>query len=151
MAMPKSAAVGRVLMTFCTVGYGFLPPFVDLGRTHVQHPDWTPHSRMHMVWLLATNFGVSVLALYLLWLHSARATLGVRLAGLLGVCVYGGFLLAAATAPLYGGSLSDRGGVPPLMGMDVNLLVFSLSLLILLAGWYLAARTGSAERGRLGE
>jgi drug/metabolite transporter (DMT)-like permease len=72
MTIPKSAAAGRLLMTLCTVGYGFLPPFVDLGVTHVQHPDWTPHSRMHMVWLLATNFGVSVLALYLLWLHGAR-------------------------------------------------------------------------------
>lgn len=147
MKIPKSAAAGRVLMTLCTVGYGFLPPLVDLGRTHVQHPDWTPHSRMHMVWLLATNFGVSVVALYLLWFSGARATLGVRVAGLLGVCVYGGFVLAASTAPLYGGALSDRGGVPPVMGVDVNVLVFSLALLVLLAGW-LMARPRGAEHGR---
>jgi hypothetical protein len=143
MTIPKSAVVGRVLMTLCTVGYGFLPPLVDLGGTHVLHPDWTPHSRMHMVWLLATNFGVSVLALYLLWLHGARATTGVRLAGLLGVCVYGGFLLAASTTALYGGALSDRGGVPPVMGMDLNLLVFSLALLILMVGWFLARPRGA--------
>lgn len=149
MTMTKSAAVGRVLMTLCTVGYGFLPPLVDLGRTHVQHPDWTPHSRMHMVWLLATNFGVSVLALYLLWHHSARATLGVRLAGLLGVCVYGGFILAASTAPLYGGALTDRDGVPPVLGMDLNVLVFSLALLTLLVGWFMARPRGT-EHGRPG-
>ena len=145
MTILKSAAAGRVLMTFCTVGYGFLPPLVDLGRTHVQHPDWTPHSRMHMVWLLSTNFGVSVVAFYLLWFHGARATQGVRVAGLLRMCVYGGFLLAASTAPLYGGALSDRGGVPPVSGMDLNVLVFSLSLLILLAGWFLARPIGTGD------
>jgi hypothetical protein len=132
-------------MSFATLIYGLLPPFVDFGSTHVFHPDWTPHSRMHMVWLLGTNAAVAVLALYLLWFHKARNTLGVRLAGLLGVCVYGGFLLAASTSPLYGGALSDGGGVPPVMGLDANVVVFSFALLILLVGWFLAGR-GALER-----
>lgn len=136
--IPKSSLVGRVLMTVATLFYGVLPPFVDLTETHVFHPAWTPHSRLHMVWLLGTNSTIAVLALYFLWLHKANRAFGVRLAGILGLCVFGGFWLSAATVSLYGGALSDKGGVPPIMGMDANIVVFSLALLLLLVGWVLA-------------
>lgn len=138
----KSKLAGRVLMTVATLIYGVIPPFVDLTETHVFHPEWTPHSRMHMVWLLGTNSGLAVLALYFLWLHKANSAFGVRLAGILGVCVFGGFWLSASTVSLYGGALSDKGGVPPVMGMDANVVVFSLALLILLVGWFLARAQG---------
>ena len=51
----KSVLAGRILMILGTLMYGAIPPFVDLTETHVFHPEWTPHSRMHMVWLLGTN------------------------------------------------------------------------------------------------
>ena len=137
-SIPKMILVGRVLMTLATLIYGVLPPFVDLTETHVFHPEWTPHSRLHMVWLLGTNSAVAVLALYFLWLHKANSAFGVRLAGILGLCVFGGFWLSASTISLYGGALSDKGGVPPLLGMDANIVVFSFALLLLLVGWYLA-------------
>ncbi len=130
--------IGRVLMTAATLMYGLIPPFVDLTATHVFHPDWTPHSRMHMVWLLGTNSTIAVVALFFLWLYKANSAFGVRLAGVLGLCVYGGFILSAATAPLYGGSLTDKGGVPPILGMDANIFGFSLGLLVLVVGWVLA-------------
>ncbi len=134
----RSILAGRVLMTLATLIYGVLPPFVDLTETHVFHPDWTPHSRMHMVWLLGTNSAIAVLALYFLWLHKANRAFGVRLAGILGLCVFGGFCLSASTVSLYGGALSDEGGVPPILGMDANIAVFSSALLLLLVGWFLA-------------
>jgi hypothetical protein len=62
----------------------------------------------------------------------------VRLAGILGLCVFGGFWLSATTISFYGGGLSDKGGVPPILGMDANILIFSLALFILLAGWFIA-------------
>ena len=135
--------IGRILMTAATLIYGIIPPFVDLTETHVFHPDWTPHSRMHMVWLLGTNSSLAVIALFFLWLYKEDRAFGIRLAGVLGLCVYGGFMLSAATASLYGGSLSDKGGVPPIMGMDANIFGFSLGLLVLILGWILA-RTKSA-------
>jgi hypothetical protein len=116
-SIAKSILVGRVLMTLATLIYGVLPPFVDLTETHVFHAEWTPHSRMHMVWLLGTNSAIAVLALYFLWLHKANSAFGVRLAGILGLCVFGGFWLSASTISLYGGALSDKGGVPPVLGM----------------------------------
>ena len=134
----QSSLTGRVLMTVATLLYGVLPPLVDLTETHVFHPGWTPHARMHMVWLLGTNSAIAVLALYCLWLYKTNRAFGVRLAGILGLCVFGGFWLSAFTIHLYGGALTDQGGVPSVMGMDVNILVFSLALLLLLVGWFFA-------------
>ena len=137
-SIPKSILVGRILMTIATLIYGVPPPLVDLTETHVFHPEWTPHSRLHMVWLLGTNSAVAVLALYFLWLDKTHSAYGVRLAGILGLCVFGGFWLSASTISLYGGALSDKGGVPPILGMDANIVVFSFALLLLLVGWFLA-------------
>lgn len=134
----KSVLIGRVLMTLATLIYGVLPPFVDLTETHVFHSEWTPHSRLHMVWLLGTNSAIALLALYFLWLHKANSAFGVRLAGILGLCVFGGFWISATSISFYGGALSDKGGVPPILGMDANILIFSLALFVLLAGWFLA-------------
>jgi hypothetical protein len=142
-SISRTVMLGRVIMTLATLMYGIVPPFVDLTETHVFHPDWTPHSRMHMVWLLGTNTAIAMVALYFLWAKEFRFTLGVRITGVLGLCVYGGFMLGAFTAPLYGGSLSDVNGVPPIMGMDANILFFSLALLLLVAGWLLASKTSS--------
>lgn len=143
-SVSRIVMLGRIIMTIATLMYGVIPPLVDLTETHVFHPDWTPHARMHMVWLLGTNTSIAMVALYFLWLHQSSLNLRVRLAGVLGLCVYGGFMLSAFTTWLYGGSLSDAGGVPPIMGMDANILVFSLALLLLLAGWFLVSK-GDAQ------
>lgn len=125
-------------MTVATLMYGLIPPFIDLTETHVFHPDWTPHARMHMVWLLGTNLTLAAVALFLLWRSKLDSATGVRLAGVLGLCVYGGFMSAAATSSLYGGSLADIGGVPPILGMDANIASISLGLVMLTTGWLLA-------------
>lgn len=139
----RAATAGRVVMTVATLMYGVIPPVVDLTESHVFHPDWTPHARMHMVWLLGTNTALAVVALYFLWLHRADRAFGVRIAGVLGVCVYGGFMLSAATTSLYGGSMSDRAGVAPMLGVDANILAFSLALVLLLTGWQMARQARS--------
>lgn len=72
-SVAKSPVAGRVLMTVATLCYGVLPLLVDLTETHVFHPGWTPHARMHMVWLLGTNSAIAVLALYCLWLYRTNA------------------------------------------------------------------------------
>mgnify|MGYP000942298968 CR=1 FL=1 len=134
------SSMGRILMTVATAIYGLVPPMVDLGITHALHPDWTPHARLHMVWLVVTMSSVAALALYFIWWHSDRR-FGVKAGGLLGLCVFGGFFVSAATAPLYGGSLHDKGGVPEVAGfIDANLLGFGVALALLLVGWRAAHR-----------
>lgn len=138
------ALIGRVLMTVATLMYGLIPPVVDLTGTHVFHPEWAPHARMHMVWLLATNTAISLAALYFLWLRRPVNDCGVRLAGLLALCVHGGFAISALTVSLYGGSLADNRGVPPIMGIEANVLAVSISTLLLVVGWGLASRVSDA-------
>ena len=128
--------LGQAIMTVATLVYGLGPLIIDLTETHVFHPEWTPHARMHMVWLLGTNTLIALVALYFLWLHKSVA-FGANLTGILGLCVYGSFMLSAFTSPLYGGAMGDEDGVPLIMGMDANILGFSIALTLLLTGWFL--------------
>jgi hypothetical protein len=136
-----SLSVSRILITIATLVYGVIPLLVDLTETHVFHPDWTPHARFHMVWLLSTNSVFAILALYLMWISHLDVRTRVRAGGIIGLCVLGGFFLSTLTIGLYGGSLVDPvGGVPPIMGMDANLVVFSPMLLIVVIGLWLSRR-----------
>ena len=135
----------RLWITIATAIYGVLPLLADLSETHVLKADWPPHARFHTVWLLATNAGVAALALFALWRSGAALDARLRLAGALGVCVLGGFCVAAATMPLYSGALSDpQGGVPTLLGFDANLIVFVPLLGLVLAGLWRGTRADAS-------
>lgn len=136
--------IARILITIAALVYGVIPLLVDLTATHVFHPHWTPHARFHMVWLLATNSSLAVLALYLLWSGNNEALARIRAAGVVSLCVLGGFFVSTLTKNLYAGSLVDvHGGVPPLMGMDANLVVFSPMLILVIVGLWLSRRSPS--------
>lgn len=134
-----SLGLSRILITIATFVYGFVPWLVDLTETHVFHPDWTPHARFHMVWLISTNCALAIAALLVMWISRFDAIIHIRAAGVIGLCVLGGFFLSAITKNLYGGSLVDpNGGVPPIMGLDANLVVFAPMLVLVLAGMFLS-------------
>ena len=136
----------RWLITIATLVYGVLPLLADFSETHVFHPRWTPHARFHTVWLLATQSAVAVVSLYLLWASAWDLAKRIRLAGVLGLCVLGGFAVSAITRGLYGGALADsEGGVPSIGGIDANLLVFSTALALVALALWLDAR-GSRRR-----
>jgi hypothetical protein len=135
---PKNSSLARLLLTIPTVLYGVVPIAVDISPTHVFHPQWTPHARFHMVWLVATNAAIAIVALYLLWAKSEDRIFRMKLAGFLGLGVFGGFFIAVATLPLYQGALSDAGGVPPVMGIDANLFFFTPLMICLIIGLVLS-------------
>ena len=138
-ALSRSANISRWLITIATVVYGLIPPLVDLSATHVFHPDWMPHARLHAVWQLGTNSGLALLALYLLWIKSSNGLLRIRMAGLIGLCVYGGFFVSALTHPLFGGALADeQGGVPTVMGIYGNVMAFTPMLMLVITGLWLS-------------
>ena len=139
-----SLRVSRVLITIATLVYGVIPLIVDLSETHVFHPHWPPHARFHMVWLLGTNSLLAVLAMYLMWQRGPEHAIRIRLAGLIGLCVFGGFMVSTLTRKLYGGGMADTvSGVPPVMGIDANLLVFLPMLGLVMVGLWFAR--GSAR------
>jgi len=136
----KSTKTGRILMTMATCVYGFIPPFVDFNQTHATNPLWIGHARFHVVWQVGIMFGIALLALRCLW-FTARSRLHTQLALLLGLIVLVPFELNVLARPLYQGTLADPNGVPPVMGViDANLLAFSVALVLLLMGWWLASR-----------
>jgi hypothetical protein len=116
-------------LTLSAIVYGILPPFVDLTATHVFNPAWTPHARFHMVWLLAVNSSLGLFVFYLVWVPAAQRLARLRVAAVLGLIALGGFVVAALARNAYGGAFTDVGGVPPVMGMDANVLVFTPAIL----------------------
>ena len=122
--------ISRILITLATLLYGIAPLFADLNATHVLNPAWTPHSRVHMVWLLGTNSCIAAVALWLLWFRAQLV-----LSAILGFCVMAGFWIAVATSSLYGGALSDARGIDTkTLGMEGNVLVFGIITIMLAAG-----------------
>jgi hypothetical protein len=140
-AATKGARAGKILMTIGIGIFTFIPPVVDiLTPTHIFHADWTPHARFHTMWGILSASSVGLLALWLLWFRPA----GHHVAGVIGSCVLGAFMLAAVTMSFYGGALTDPDGVPLMAnGVDVNLLTFSVAFVMLVIGWRLVARTQS--------
>jgi hypothetical protein len=130
----------KLLITIGTLIYGIAPLYADLNITHVFHPEWTPHAKFHTVWLLSTNTSIAILSL---WLLCARSQ--TILAGVLGLCVIGGFWIAAVTRSLYGGTFTDVHGIDTtVFGLDGNAFTFSLVLAILAVGIILKVRSDEA-------
>ena len=146
MKLNARLRASRILLTVATAIYGVLPLLADLSETHVLHPAWTPHARFHTVWLLATNSSLAALALFWLWRSSQAIERRLRHAGLLGLCVYGGFAISALTHRLYGGALADPDtGVPRILGLDANLVVFLPALALVAYATWLGSKAPGAS------
>ena len=75
--------LGRVLMTLAMVVFTFIPPLADLATdTHVFHPGWMPHARVHTVWLLGLTSSIGLVSLYLLWFRKIDSNFNENLAGI---------------------------------------------------------------------
>ena len=130
----------KIIITIATLLYGVVPLVADLNATHVLHAEWTPHSRLHMVWLLGTNTSIAVLALWLLWGQKQLV-----LSAVLGLCVMTGFWIAVATRGLYGGTLADVGGIETrIMGLEGNSLLFGLIVVMLVTALTLRPKSFSS-------
>ena len=127
---------GKILISLATAIYGFIPLFVDLGKTHATNPLWTSHARFHVVWQVIIMFFLAIMGLYFLWFSDATQSYSINLPFLFGLIVLGGFLLNVLVRHLYKGTLSDPNGVPPIFGkVDANLFGFTLGLVLLLLGY----------------
>jgi hypothetical protein len=151
MRLTKQDLLGRVLMSLAAVIAGFLPLSADLNSTHVLNPAWPAHARLHEVWLLTTGGLLAIVTLYLIWFYRENRRSGIIMAGVILICVLGGFFTAAATAPLYGGILVDPVTAPMMafqdiiLGVPANSFMFGLGLLVLMIGMVLAWNASRAS------
>jgi len=138
MKEESSLKIAKLLIIIPTVWYSLIPPLVDFTHTHVFNPTWVGHARFHTVWLLITNTLIGIAALILILKKIPNEVVGIRIAGLLSLCVYTGFFGATFSMGLYNGTLSDTDVVPKIMGIDGNLLAFTPLTIILIIGIYMS-------------
>lgn len=132
----------RILLTVATLGYGLVTIKADFNATHATNPLWTPHARFHVVWQVLSYAGVGLIALGLIWIRGEQEMARLYLAGGLAAAMYGGFFLALASRPAYGGVLYDENGYlpfkppfgPAAWRWDVNVTAFSIMTVFLIAG-----------------
>ena len=129
--------VAKILIGIPTIWYGLVPPINDFSTSHVLNPDWIGHARFHMVWLLVLKTFLSIFSLLLIIKKLPNEILGLRIAGIISLSVYLSFFVSTISMDLYGGTLGDgNNGVPPLLGINTNVLVFIPLTILLIIGVY---------------
>jgi len=118
--------IAKILVTIGILVYSLGVPFLEINDTHLFNPDWTPHVRIHEVWQLITNSTLGVFSLWLVWVKEE-----VRLSGLLGIIITGGFLFAYTIQDLYGGSMKYLDGSEKTL-MDINIGVLGFGIVFTL-------------------
>jgi hypothetical protein len=132
----------RILLTLAALGFSAITIMADLNKTHASNPLWTPHARFHVVWQVLSYSGIGLIALYLICAGGPMQTERLYLAAALAVAVYGGSFGAVFSRPVYGDGLFDANGYPSFQApigpktwlWDVNVTIFTLTSVILLAG-----------------
>ena len=121
---------------------------IDFNRTHAKNPLWTGHARFHVVWQSSTVVFLSLVELMLIWLRGSYDDQRFYLAALLAALSPLGFLTAFLGRRLFGGTLSDPNGIPPVRvtcfgsvrSLDLNLVAVLAALVSLaLLLWIFAA------------
>ena len=126
--MPSN--LSKILTSIGTLWYGFIPVVADLNDSHLLKPDWMPHAKFHLAWLLATGSFLAAYAFYLTWRKAQ-----VVEAALIGLCVMSGFWIAAFTKSLYGGLFVDPNlEAPSILGLHPNVFAFIFVTGFLIAG-----------------
>jgi hypothetical protein len=137
----ESQSIARTLLAiFCAI-QGAATIALDLNRTHAAHPNWLGHARFHVVWQTGTVTALAIVECALLWFQGPFETERFYFAALLATLPMLGFFAALFTRRMYGGTLSDPGGIPPprltLCGrqlhIDMNLVAEIAGVITLLA------------------
>ncbi len=147
-----SQSIARILLTvFCAI-QGAATIALDLNRTHAAHPQWLGHARFHVVWQTGIVTALAIVECALVWFPGPLEAGRFYFAALLATLPMLSFFAALLTRSLYGGRLSDPGGIPPLrlsLGgrkwlVDMNLvaeLAGAITVLVIVALYRLG--TGS--------
>jgi hypothetical protein len=123
----------RVALTLTALEF-FGPMVRDTDASHVLHPEWVGHARVHLAWLLGFMLLSGIANLYFIWLRRP-AFESLRLSALWQSCNLGGFWLAVLMNPFYDGAITVPGVHVEILGFDENVFVFSILSLIMLGVW----------------
>ncbi len=134
-------STNKVLLTLVTLGCGLVPIFVDVSETHLLNENWSSHARTHVAWLLSTNFFVCLIVLYLLWIKNVTLVPIALVSAILG-----GYFVSVITGSLYGGTISEPGGVEEqFFGIEAGLFFFSSLLFVLIVVLFNVSRINTPQ------
>lgn len=130
----------RALLTLIAVILFFGPILRDSNASHLTHPDWPGHARLHFMWALSFMACSGLANLYYLWIRRPLTVATLHLCCTWQACsLLGGFWTAVALTDLYGGTIRDPVHHAELLGVNENILVFG-TLAVMLAAVYLYIR-----------
>lgn len=138
----------RVGLTVIALEF-FGPPIRDLGGSHALNPEWVGHARVHLVWLLGFMVFSGIANIYLIWFRRPFDLRDLGLSAAWQCCNLGGFWVAYFLAPFYDGVIAVEGVHTHVMGVDENVLAFSM-LSIAMAGMLVLLRNLTAESASVG-
>ena len=122
----------QILLTLTALEF-FGPILRDINATHALNPGWVGHARLHLIWLLGF-MGLSGIAnLYLIWFRRPFEVRNLWLSAAWQACNLGGFWIAVALAPAYGGAVTLPETHIHILGLDENVVAFTVLSALLMA------------------
>jgi hypothetical protein len=136
--------LAQLLLTLTALEF-FGPIARDINATHALNPDWVGHARLHLIWLLAFMGLSGVVNLWLIWFRRPFDLRNLWLSVAWQACNLGGFWVAVVLAPAYGGAVTMPDTHVKVLGLDENVVAFTvLSALLLASAATLRRATGPA-------
>ena len=122
----------QVLLTLTALEF-FGPIVRDINATHALNPDWVGHARLHLIWLLAFMGLSGVVNLWLIWFRRPFDVRSLWLSVAWQACNLGGFWVSVVLAPAYGGAITMPDTHVHVLGLDENVVAFTVLSALLLA------------------
>jgi hypothetical protein len=129
----------RILLTITALEF-FGPILRDSDATHLLHPDWPGHARVHLVWLLGFMSLSGLANLYLVWWRRPADVRDLWLSAAWQSCNLGGFWIAWALERAYGGQIAVPGSHVHVLGWDENVFAFAVLSVLMAAALALLVR-----------
>ena len=131
--------LARILLALLCGLQGVGTLAIDLNRTHAANPLWPKHARFHLVWQAISYTFLSFLEIALVVMKGPLLDARFYLAGVLASVPMLSFLAAFIFRDVYGGSVINPNGIPPLrivshgsvLLVDLSLVVEAVALVLL--------------------
>lgn len=131
----NAAFIARLTFSAVAAGQGIVPLFIDLNRTHATNPLWPGHARFHLIQQVFTLLPAAAIEVALVWWPGPGMQTRFYVAALFAATSLAGFLVATVARPLYGGTLRDPNGIPPVrMQLGGRQVLFDANLPLVILG-----------------
>lgn len=125
METTKKLKIVKILLTLTAIEF-FGPALRDIDVSHLQNPEWPGHARVHMMWLISYMVTSGIANIYLVWFRKPFELRNLYLSFGWQTCNLMAFWSAVIFSPLYKGAVIDGKYHVEIMGINENILAFTL-------------------------